>query len=496
MNELTSLSAAELLEGYQSGRFSPVEVIDALAARIDRLDPHLGAFTALCLERARAEALLAESAYQRGEARGALLGVPFAAKDIFDTTAVTTTYGSAMFADHVPTADATAVRRVRAVGGILIGKTSTHEFAWGITSVNHKMGTSRNPWARQRVSGGSSGGSAVALAARLVPLTLGTDTGGSIRIPSAFCGTVGLKPTFGRVSLAGAWPLARSLDHAGPMARTVDDAGLLLAAIAGADPADPASLNAPAWRPAPAKPANGLAGVTVGACPALHPLPLADDHQAVFDEALRTLESLGARLIRVDLPDADRIYPTFAVMQQAEALHVHRRAGLFPARSDEYGEDVRGRLKAAEAVTVEDYLNACTDRDTIRTRFTALFAQVDILVTPVSAGPPVPIGEESVLHQNRRMSFRDLVMPHTVPQDLAGLPACAIRAGFDTLGIPVGIQFTGPWWHEHRVLQIAGAFTSATAVTQQRWPGPVAPQALGDDSKATAEARLGQRCSL
>jgi aspartyl-tRNA(Asn)/glutamyl-tRNA(Gln) amidotransferase subunit A len=192
MDELVSFSARELVSGYREHRFSPVEIVQALATRIEKLDPALGAFTTLCFERAVEEARAAERAYFRGEAVGALAGVPIGVKDLFDSEGVRTTYGSRMFARHVPTVDAEAVRRARAGGGILIGKTQTHEFAWGITSVNELMGSAHNPWALERVSGGSSGGSGVALAAGEVPLALGSDTGGSIRVPSAFCGTVGL----------------------------------------------------------------------------------------------------------------------------------------------------------------------------------------------------------------------------------------------------------------------------------------------------------------
>src|SRR5581483_6272914 len=210
VTELAYESAERLLEELAARRLSPVELLDALAARIEAVDEHVGGFTALCLERAREEARAAEAAWGRGEARP-LEGLPFGVKDLFDSEGVRTAYGSPMFASHVPARDAEAVRRARAAGAILVGKTQTHEFAWGITSVNELMGSARNPWAPERLSGGSSGGSAVALATGEVPLALGSDTGGSIRVPSAFCGTVGLKPTWGRISAAGAWPLARSL---------------------------------------------------------------------------------------------------------------------------------------------------------------------------------------------------------------------------------------------------------------------------------------------
>jgi len=466
---LAFLSARELLAGYRARDFSPVEVVEALAARIAELDPVLGAFTTLSLERARLEAREAERAYAADGAVGSLAGIPFAVKDLFDTAGVRTTYGSPMFAEHIPTRDAAAVRRARDAGAILVGKAQTHEFAWGITSVNRLMGTSRNPWALERISGGSSGGSAVALAARLVPLALGSDTGGSIRVPSAFCGTVGLKPTYGRVSAAGAWPLARSLDHPGPMARTPSDAALLLEALAGVDPADPSTEDVDLGD-LEGELHGELEGLRIAICPDLHLVPLAPDLEAVFDETLRSVEAWGAELVEVPFPEAGLAYPTFVAVQRAEALYTHTKAGLFPARRDEYGEDVRGRLEVAETVGLDEYLAASADRQRIRAGFGRLFREADLLLSPVGAGPPVPIGEDRSVHLGREIEFRELVMTYTVPQDLAGLPACAVRAGFDSLGIPVGVQLTGPPWGEARVLRAAQAFFEATRKTQDRWP--------------------------
>lgn len=469
MSELAGLSAKGLLEGYRELLFSPVEVVEALAARIEELDGRLGAFTTLCLERAAEEALVAERQYARGEPEGQLAGVPFGVKDLFDTEGVRTTYGSPMFADHVPTADAEAVRRARAAGAILVGKTQTHEFAWGITSVNVLMGSSRNPWNDALMSGGSSGGSAVALAAQLVPLALGSDTGGSIRVPSAFCGTVGLKPTYGRVSAAGVFPLARSLDHPGPMARTPADAALLLQAVAGVDPRDPATEAVAVGDPA-GELAAGVSGLRVGLCPDLHLVPLAPDVAAAFEHAVTVVERIGGRLVEVEFPGADRIYGTFGVIQRAEALFSHVQAGLFPARRDEYGEDVLGRLELATAVDLPAYLAASAERQRLRAAFARLFDRVDVLLTPVSAGSPLPIGDERTVHLGREIDFRELVMSYTVPQDLAGLPACAVRVGFDRLGVPVGVQLTGPPWSEGRVLRAAQALFEAAPEIQERRP--------------------------
>jgi aspartyl-tRNA(Asn)/glutamyl-tRNA(Gln) amidotransferase subunit A len=480
VDDLVGLSADELLKGYRGRRFSPVEVVQALAARIEKLDPELGAFTTLCFERAVEEARAADRLYARSEAVGALVGVPIGVKDLFNSEGVRTTYGSPMFGDHVPAVDAEAVRRARDAGAVLIGKTQTHEFAWGITSVNRLMGTSRNPWEPARMSGGSSGGSAVALAAHLVPLALGSDTGGSIRVPSAFCGTVGLKPTYGRVSRAGVFPLARSLDHPGPMARTPADAALLLAAIAGLDERDPATQNAPLGN-LDAALAAGLAGMRVGICPDLHLVPLAPDIDSAFSAAVDSVEQLGGDVVEVRFPGAERLYETFGVIQRAEALFSHTQAGLFPARRDQYGPDVLGRLESATHVELSGYLAASAERQRARAMFDNVFGRVDVLLTPVAAASPLPVGEERAMHLGREHEFREMVMSYTVPQDLTGLPACSVRIGFDHLGIPVGAQFTGPLWGEARVLGAAQAVFEATPEIQKRCPvlPRIAPARLG-----------------
>jgi len=463
MEGIALLTAGELLDAYRARSLSPVEVVDALAARIEAHDSELGAFLSLCVDRAREEAATAEAAYRRGEAAGALVGVPIGVKDLFDTAGLRTTYGSPMFADHVPASDAAAVRRAREAGAIVIGKTQTHEFAWGITSVNRLMGTSRNPWDRERISGGSSGGSAVALAAHLVPLALASDTGGSIRAPSGFCGIVGLKPTYGRVSADGIFPLARSLDHPGAMARTPSDVKLLFEAIA--DPGRAAIGDA-----ARHDGFAGLAGARIGLCPDLHLVALAPAVQRAFDAAAAAAERLGAALVEVALPEAHGVYETFGVIQRAEALRTHVEAGLFPARRGEYGEDVRGRLELAQSGKPDDYLRATVARERLRAGFAAVLAEVDLVLTPVCAGAPPLIGDDRVAHLGGELEFRELVLSYTVPQDLTGLPTCTFRAGFDELGIPIGVQLTGPPWSERRILAAVQALFDETAEVQSRWP--------------------------
>jgi aspartyl-tRNA(Asn)/glutamyl-tRNA(Gln) amidotransferase subunit A len=451
MSALTDLGTAELLDGFRSRRLSPVEVLDAHVARIAGANGELCAFTALCLERAVAEGRRAETAYRPGGRPGPLAGLPFAAKDIFDTADVPTGYGSPMFAGHVPSTDAAAVDRLRAAGAILVGKTTTHEFAWGITSVNPQVGTPRNPVDRRRIAGGSSGGSAVALASRQVPFALGSDTGGSIRIPSSFCGTAGFKPTFQSIPRDGVWPLAASLDHVGAMARSAADLGAWLVELSG---------------PAAAAP---MSTARVGVCSDLHLVALAPDVQTVFDDAVRALGEISAGVSEVAFAGADRIHPTFVTVQGAEAVISHRRAGLFPSRAAEYGPDIRSRLEAASSITLEQYADATTTRLTLDRRCAALFEHVDLVITPITAVPPPLIEDpDEVEHLGRRMALRDCVLPYTVPQDLFGLPACAVPAGRDASGLPVGVQLWGPRGSDGRVLQAAVALEAALDVTGPR----------------------------
>jgi aspartyl-tRNA(Asn)/glutamyl-tRNA(Gln) amidotransferase subunit A len=437
---LADLSALALRAAYAAHEVSPVEAIEAAAARIAEHEGVTNAFITLTLDTARVEAKAAEREYARGAARP-LAGIPLAVKDLFDTAGVRTTYGSAIFAGHVPERDAAAVRRAREAGAIMVGKTLTHEFAWGVTSNNPHFGPCRNPWDPERVPGGSSGGSAAALAVGACALALGTDTGGSIRIPAAFCGVSGLKPTYGRISAEGVFPLARSLDHIGPMARTPADVRLFYTALADVAP----------------EPAVDVAGLRIALCPDLHVYEPEPAIAAALAAAAAALAGAGAEIVEVRFPDAERVFDVFRALQGAEAAFAHRRAGLFPAHRDEYGADVRAHLELAQKVTLDDYLEAVEAREAIRATFAAIFAtSADLVLTPVSATTPALIDDQPA-------DFRPRVLTNTVPQDVAGVPACAVRAGFDPLGLPIGVQLTGPRWGEHRVLAAAEALQAALA---------------------------------
>jgi aspartyl-tRNA(Asn)/glutamyl-tRNA(Gln) amidotransferase subunit A len=460
MTDLTSLSARDLLHGYRSATFTPSEVLDCLISRIEAVEPLVNAFTTLALDRARAEAAQADVAWRQPETARALEGVPIGVKDLFDSEGIRTTYGSAIFADNVPAVDAAVIARVRAAGAVVVGKTATHEFGWGITTNNPHYGPTRNPWARDRIPGGSSGGSAVALATGELPLAIGSDTGGSIRIPASFCGVAGLKPTWGRISAAGAISLARSLDHPGPMARDPHDLVLLYGVLAGFDPADPATED----RPVEAPGETSLAGLRLGVQGPVEGAPLAPDVEKILADAAATASQMGAQVDPVELFDGPSMLEAFVTTQRAEAFDYHRARGLYPARAGEYGADVRGRLELAGGTGLEEYLAAAATRQRIRSSFSSVFRSVDLLLTPISAIAPPRIGAETVQHEGREQDVRALVMTYTVPQDLAGLPTCALRAGFDGDGLPVGLQITGPWWAESRVLACAQALHAALAL--------------------------------
>jgi aspartyl-tRNA(Asn)/glutamyl-tRNA(Gln) amidotransferase subunit A len=421
-----SRPAREVAAQLRSGEVTSMALLELLLERIAATEPQVKAYLTLCEDEARRDAERADRAIEAGRAKGVLHGLPVSIKDLIETSGVRTTYGSPIYKDNVPERDATVVTRLREAGAIVVGKTNTHEFALGgITP------PTRNPFDLERIPGGSSGGSAVALATGQAALALGSDTGGSIRIPAAFCGVSGLKPTYNRIAATGVFPLARSLDHVGPMARTPADVRLLFEALTGRT------------YPEVAEP-------RIAVCPDLHLCPLEPGIQRAFDNAVQALE------ITLELPfdEAERIYPAFAAIQGVEATLAH--ADLYPARKDSYSPDVAARLERARTVTLEDYVEATATRERIRAGFARLFAAADLLLTPIHSLPPELRGE-------RAQAFRDGVLPFTVPQDLAGLPSCAVPVGFDDLGLPVGVQLTGPPWSEGRVLAAAETLFSATA---------------------------------
>ena len=452
--ELWQLSVTELTDAYKHGKVSPLEVIEMSLRRIERLDPAIGGFREVFHERAINEARERSDELARGEWAGPLHGIPVAIKELFDVEGAVGCYGSTVLLDRIAPSDAAAVARWREAGAIVIGVTRSHEFGWGITTQHAELGSTLNPWNTDRVPGGSSGGSAAALAVGMVPLALGSDTGGSIRIPACFCGIAGIKPTYGRVAKRGAVSLAPSLDHPGPLARTVPDLAIGLAAMAGFDASDPSTLPV---QPPSQSVTPSVAGVRVGLVADLHPRALREDHQARFDAATEAMSDAGARLIDLSFPGAEEIRPTFATIQMAEAHHVHSSVmGIFPRRASEYGADVRGRLEMSADITLADYLSALEAKRALRHRFARLFDEVDVVMTPITAGGPSTTSEPDVSFDGTgEAPFRDVVMDYTVAQDLFGLPVCAVPNGLDGDGLPLGLQLTGPTLSENAVMDAA-----------------------------------------
>ena len=451
--------AAELGRSLARREVSPVEVTEALLARIERLDPALNAFMLVTGERALAEAREAERELLAGVRRGPLHGVTLALKDIFDTAGQRTTAGSKILADHVPARDATVVRRLRAAGLVLLGKTGMHEFAYGVTSDNPHYGPVRNPWDRGRCSGGSSGGSGAALAAGLCHVSLGTDTGGSIRIPAAACGIVGLKPTFGRVSRLGVWPLSWSLDHVGPMARGVEDAALVLGAIAGPDPEDGWSAERPAEDFARDL-ELGARGLAVGVPREWFFEGLEPDVEAAVRTAVGVLEREGARRLEVSLPHVPDAYTASHAILASEASAFHEP--WLRERPGDYGADVRRALELGHLVAGVDYVNARRMQALVRADFLAALRGADVLAAPTLPRTALAVGEASSREPATAWGR------FMTPVNVAGLPAVSVPCGFDRAGLPIGLQLIGRPFDEATVLRAARAFERATDWHERR----------------------------
>ena len=409
-------------------------------------------------DEAIASARAADRAIASG-ATGPLTGVPIAIKDLFDTAGVRTTAGSALFRERVPVEDAEVVRRLRSAGAISVGKTSLHEWAFGVTNQNPHFGPARNPWDTTRIPGGSSGGSAAALATAMCYGALGSDTGGSIRIPASLCGVVGLKPTYGRVSVRGVIPLAWTLDHAGPMARTVRDAAVLYHMIAGYDARDPLSTDVPVEDALPHI-ESGARGLVLGV-PRSHFFERADDEvAALVRAATAVLEREGARIAEVPFPASERLLEAQTAIISADAAAFH--AEHLRQHPDQIGADVLERLRRGEAVSGTRYALARHEREILRREVMGLFASVDALVVPTTAIAAPPAEGEDAIAQAARLTAM------TSPFNLTGLPAISVPCGFTAAGLPVGLQVVAAPWREATVLRIARAYERATSWSERR----------------------------
>jgi aspartyl-tRNA(Asn)/glutamyl-tRNA(Gln) amidotransferase subunit A len=464
---LAYASIAELAALYKRKAVSPVEVTRAVLDRIEAVDPDLRAYITVLRGPALEAARRAERAIRAGRPLGPLHGVPISLKDLFATRGVLTTNGAKLTAEHVPDRDSTVAARLAAAGAILIGKANLHEFAFGPTGVNPHYGAARNPWDRARVPGGSSSGSAAAVAAGLCHGSMGTDTGGSVRIPAALCGIVGLKPTYGRVSRAGVTTLSWSLDHPGPMTRTVRDAALMLQAIAGYDPADPASSRGRVPRYSRLL-GGDLKGVRVG-LPTDYFRDLVDPEvEAAVQAAAGVLRGLGARLVEVSLPHFQYAPAISLVILSAEATAYHEP--YLRSRPGDYGDDVRERLRLGHVLTATQYLNAQRARACLLDDTRAAFRRVDAILSATAPIAAPALDQTSIQWPARREDVRSALPRLTRPWNLTGLPAISVPCGFAAGGLPVGLQIAGRPFDEPTVLRIAHAYEQATEWHTRRPP--------------------------
>jgi aspartyl-tRNA(Asn)/glutamyl-tRNA(Gln) amidotransferase subunit A len=445
------LATSQLL---RRGSVSPVEITIDCLARIEKLNPKLNAFITVEADFAVAAARQAEAEIRRGEWRGPLHGIPLALKDLIDTAGIPTTAASLLFKDRIPAEDAEVVRRLKAAGAVLLGKQNLHEFAYGGSSMISAYGEVRNAWNPEHIAGGSSGGSATAVAAGLGFGAIGTDTAGSIREPSSLCGVVGLKPTYGRVSARGVIPLSISLDHVGPIGRTVADVAITFAAIAGHDARDKASVDVLVEDYVEAL-QRKFQPLRIGLPKKFFFEDLDAEVASATDQAISGLAALGGGIREVELP-----VPIDRTLQAAESYAVHAE---FIARSPElYQPETLRRLRAGQDVTQERLLESRDELQKLRRDIVPIFTEVDVLVTPTT---PVPAPAIAELKQNPdRLRPRELLLlRNTRPVNVWGLPAISVPCGFTKAGLPIGLQIIGPPWGESVVLRLAHAFEQATA---------------------------------
>jgi aspartyl-tRNA(Asn)/glutamyl-tRNA(Gln) amidotransferase subunit A len=455
MSDILKLSLVDLSRKIKAREVSPVDAVDACLERIVATEDRLNAYVLVLDEDARAAARKAEDEISRGEWKGPLHGMPVAVKDLFDLAGTATTSSSRQRTNWMASQDSAVVEILRNAGAIILGKTHTHEFAAGIMTP-----TTRNPWDIQRTPGGSSGGSGATVASGGAFMAIGTDTGGSIRIPASVCGIVGLKPTFGRVSRFGSTPLSWGLDHVGPLVRTVEDAAASLQILAGYDARDPGALH----EPVPDFSENldkGVKGLRVGV-----PRNYFFDHinpevESAVRTALQKLESLGAELVEVTIPMAEMMGSMHFGILLPEASAYHR--SMLRDTPHLYGEDVRTFLEAGELILATDYVRAQQMRNLLQQEFKKLYEKIDVMVAPSVPTTAVMADTESQTWADG--TVEPMVAAYTryaTPVNLTGLPALSVTCGFSSEGLPIGMQVIGRPLAESTVLQVGAAYQAAT----------------------------------
>lgn len=451
-DELCELSIAEAGALLKSKSISPVELVDASLANIDRIDARLHAFITVAGDLARLAAKASEARFAKGQSLGPFDGIPFALKDNIETRGVRSTSHSRLLIDNVPTEDAEVAARLSGAGGCLIGKTSTFEFALGGPSWDLPFPPALNPWNLAHLPGGSSSGSGAAVAARLVPAAIGTDTGGSVRWPAAVCGIAGLKPTYGRISRRGVHPNTFSLDHCGPMTRTVEDCAIMLGASAGYDPRDPGSID----EPVPdyhAALTGSVKGLRVGLVRHWYDGAATPDVTAAVDAAARQLTELGALVEVIELAPLGDYIDCKTTISLCELYAIHEKD--LKTRPQDFGQKLRTRVIAGGLIRAEDYVQAMRWRAALTTEMMAQFRRFDLLATAGWLNPAEPADPDGVDFFKARMIV-------TMPFSLSGIPALSVPCGFSADGLPLSFQIAGKPFDEATVLRAGDAYQRVT----------------------------------
>ena len=468
-NELLKLTISEIAPMIQAREVSPVELTEAALAEAERRQPTLNSFITIMREPAMEQAEQAEEELSRGEYRGPLHGIPIGIKDNIATGGIKTTLGTKVLKDHVPDEDAEVVRRCKAAGAIILGKENLEEFAAGATSNNPHYGAVHNPWGLDHIPGGSSGGGGANVAAGVTFASLGTDLGGSVRLPGAFCGVVGLKQTFGRVSQRGLLVTSFNGDHIGPMTRSVSDSALVLQAIAGYDPLDPSTVPVPVDDYALVM-ERGIQGLTMG-IPANHYFDLLDPEvEAAVRRAIAALEELGIASREVSLPSMEYVGALrFAAMADSVVTH----EPYIASNREDYGPDTLYRTLAGQFVLGRDYSKAMKVQRIIKEEHARVLRGVDFLVTPTTPMPAPRIDAETITVDGKAQKVRGPGSGHisrnTSPENATGFPAITVPCGFSESGLPIGLQFIGRPWEEGNLFRIAHAYEGVSP-SRGVWP--------------------------
>lgn len=452
---LHELTLAQVATKIRAKEVSPVELTEAILARVEEVEPTISAFATLTPDRALEAARVAGDEISKGNYRGPLHGVPIGLKDLYEVAGVPNTASSKVLADHVPDEDGAVTEMLAAAGSVMLGKTHTHEFAYGATTP-----TTRNPWNTAMTAGGSSGGTAAALAAGLIFAGMGTDTGGSIRIPAAVCGTVGLKPTYGRVPRRGLTSLSWSLDHAGPLTRTAEDAAIMLNHVAGYDRTDPASVDVPVPDYTAAL-SGDIKGLRIGVPSNYFTDNVNTEVAARAADAVAQLVELGAVVREVVIPMADAILATEWGLLVPEASAYHQQ--MLRERGHLYTDEVRTFLEAGELVLATDYIKAQRVRTLIRAAFRDLYDEIDVLVAPTVTSPGLPLDDLEVTWPDGSTEGATITYVRlSAPGNVTGLPALSMPSGFTKDGLPTGIQIIGRPFDEATVLNVGHAYEGST----------------------------------